>query len=187
MANAAAETRLSSILHGELRRVVRSVLAHNRQDCVLETAAVLNEIFLRIAPYRRQLLSSPGEWQSRAHFMMAAAPQLRDTIRSFACRNGATRQSVGLGFGSPPPGEPPMIYDFFSVDRLLTTLAASEANLATTLELVCFGGLTDREVAFVLNIPLAKATRDRECAWNWLLKKMSGHMEKQSGENTTAP
>ena len=61
-----------------------------------------------------------------------------------------------------------------ALDEALTRLAASDGRAARIIELRYFGGLTDEEVAEVLNISEATVKRDLKFARAWLFDILGG-------------
>src|SRR5580700_8569556 len=69
--NEEAREAFIPVVYDELRRIARRHLWHERPDHTLQSAALVNEAYLRLV---RQ---DPPQWQDRAHFLAVAAQLMR--------------------------------------------------------------------------------------------------------------
>ena len=65
--DAAALDQLIPLVHGELRRLARRYMGHERAGHTLQPTALVNEAYLRLLDLRQM------RWQDRAHFFAMAA------------------------------------------------------------------------------------------------------------------
>jgi RNA polymerase sigma factor (TIGR02999 family) len=72
--NEEAREALIPVVYDELRRIARRHLWHERPDHTLQSAALVNEAYLRLA---RQ---DAPQWQDRAHFLAVAAQLMRHIL-----------------------------------------------------------------------------------------------------------
>jgi len=150
--------------------------ADEGQHHALEPAAVVNEALLRLfqSRYRLGLTNSIAllDWQSRAHILALASRQMRLVLNDYVTRRTRTRTRVSthitIALKDPVFGDADGTHDFTFIDRLLKLLAETDANLSRILEMCCFGGMSDREIALVEHSSTSKAKKDRELAHNWL-------------------
>src|SRR5260370_17309491 len=63
--------RLTPIVYDELHRLARRFMKGERPGHSLQTTALVNEAYMRLADYRRM------QWQDRAHFFAASAHVMR--------------------------------------------------------------------------------------------------------------
>lgn len=70
--------RLTPIVHGELRKIARKYMAHERRNHTLQPTALINEAYVRLVHMRQP------SWQSRAHFFALSAQIMRRILVDFA-------------------------------------------------------------------------------------------------------
>src|SRR3954465_633024 len=73
-----ALAQLTPLVLGELRRLARSYLRHERGDHTLQTDALVNEAYLRLVDL------SQVEWRDRAHFFALSARLMRRILVDYA-------------------------------------------------------------------------------------------------------
>jgi RNA polymerase sigma-70 factor, ECF subfamily len=78
-----ALTELTPLVYEELHRIAHHFMERQRPNHTLQTTALVNEAYLRLADQ-----SSPN-WQSRAHFLAVAARAMRQILVSYARRDRA--------------------------------------------------------------------------------------------------
>lgn len=160
-----ARDQVMDLLYPELKRVASLRMRHERSDHTIQATALVNEFFLQLA--RRQGF----EWNNRAHFLAVASRMMRRMLIDYARMQGAGKrggrdvrvQIAGLGLASQ--GDSLYVLEF---EELLDLMAASDARMASVVELRCFGGLTFREIGTVIGIDERTAKRDWKFARAWL-------------------
>src|SRR6202020_2058257 len=85
----AALDGLLPAVYEELRRLAHCELRHERPDHTLQSAALVNEAYLRL--FRLQ----PPQWESRTHFFAVAAQLIRRSRVAPAGRGGGGRRGFG--------------------------------------------------------------------------------------------
>ena len=165
----AALAELTPLVYDELRRVAHHYLSGQRSNHTLETTALVNEAYLRLAD------QTNPRWQNRAHFFAVAARAMRQILVSYA----RTRQAQKRGRGAfkvdldeaalVSPGESKQIVD---LHEALEQLSALDSRKAQIVELKYFGGLNYEEIAEVLKISRITVRRDWEFAKVWLYTEL---------------
>src|ERR1700680_3563491 len=163
--NEEAREALIPVVYNELRRQARRHLRGERPDHTLESAALVNEAYLRLV---RQ---GTPQWQNRAHFFGVAAQLMRHILVDHA-RN---RLAAKRGAGAPRLALDPQIslpqkreVDLLALDDALTRLAALDPQQSRLIELRFFGGLSIEETAVVLGISPVTVKREWVTARAWL-------------------
>src|SRR6516164_4269881 len=87
--------RLVPLVYPELRRMARRQMARENPNHTLQTSALINEAYLKLAD------GQAVEWQNRAHFFAVAAQLMRHILidharRPFFDKRGAGAQHVPL-------------------------------------------------------------------------------------------
>src|SRR5262249_16450938 len=77
-ADDAALAELTPLVYEELHRVAHHYLSGQRRDHTLQTTALVNEAYLRLAD------QTNPRWQDRAHFFAVAARAMRQILVSYA-------------------------------------------------------------------------------------------------------
>src|SRR6266704_5080860 len=85
----AALAELTPLVYEELRRLAHHHMGGERLDHTLQTTALVNEAYLRLAD-----LTNPS-WQSRAHFFAVAARAMRQILVNYAKSYRAQKRGGG--------------------------------------------------------------------------------------------
>jgi RNA polymerase sigma-70 factor (ECF subfamily) len=164
-----AREALVPLVYDELRRIARRYLWRERPDHTLQSAALVNEAYLRLVQQ-----GSP-HWQNRAHFFGVAAQLMRhilvDHARArLAAKRGAgvPRLSLDAEVALPQKRE----VDLVALDDALNRLAKLDLPQSRIIELRFFGGLSIEETALVLDISPATVKREWATARTWLKREM---------------
>jgi RNA polymerase sigma factor (TIGR02999 family) len=167
--NEEAREALIPVVYNELRRQARRHLRGERPDHTLESAALVNEAYLRLV---RQ--DSP-QWQNRAHFFGVAAQLMRHILVDHARRRLANKRGAGAPLLSLDPELAPAQgpgIDLVALDDALGKLATLDSQQARLIELRFFGGLSIEEAAVVLGISPATVKREWATARAWLRREL---------------
>jgi RNA polymerase sigma factor (TIGR02999 family) len=167
--NEEARDALIPVVYGELRRLARRHLWRERPDHTLQSAALVNEAYLRLV---RQ---DVPQWQNRAHFFGVAAQLMRHILVDHA-RN---RLAGKRGGGAPrlaldpelAPAQNPEI-DLVALDGALDKLTALDPKQGRLIELRFFGGLSIEETAVVLGVSPATVKREWATARAWMRREL---------------
>src|SRR5881296_4552925 len=87
--NDAALAELTPLVYEELRRLAHRQLGGQRPDHTLQTTALVNEAYLRLAD------QTNPRWQNRAHFFAVAARAMRQILVSYARSQQAKKRGGG--------------------------------------------------------------------------------------------
>lgn len=169
--------RLIDCVYKELRRLAGYYMKSERPDHTLQPTALVHEVFLKI------IATDAVEWQDRAHFFAVAASQMRRILVDHARAARAAKRGGGLkvdlenveALAGSQDGS------MIEVDDALTKLERAEPRAAKIVELKFFSGLTDKEVAEVLGIPVISVRRDWEFARAWLFQRLKPSGAGQPG------
>src|SRR6266481_7655116 len=167
--NEEAREALIPVVYNELRRQARRYLRGERIDHTLESAALVNEAYLRLV---RQ---EAPQWQNRAHFFGVAAQLMRHILVDHA----RSRLAAKRGAGVPRLALDPQIalpqrreVNLVALDDALTRLETLDPQQSRLIELRFFGGLSIEETAVVLGISPASVKREWATARAWLQREM---------------
>ena len=166
----AALDRLTPLVYDELRRLAHRYLRNERGGHTLETTALVNEAYLRLANQQRV------EWQDRTHFFAVTAQVMRHVLidharrRHYAKRGGEHARQVPLEEAHAMSNE--RAAELVALDEALDKLAQLDPRKARVVELRYFGGLSLEETAAVLEVSVMTVRRDWRAARAWLYKAM---------------
>jgi RNA polymerase sigma factor (TIGR02999 family) len=124
-------------------------------------------------------------WDSRGHFFAAAAEAMRRILVENARRkgrekHGADRRRCGLeAVEASVRGTDTNV---LAVDEALNKLAEKHQEKAELVKLRYFAGLTHREAASALGIPIATADRHWRYARAWLAREMGRESSSDGGK-----
>ena len=161
----AALAELTPLVYEELRDLAHRHMGGERPDHTLQTTALVNEAYLRLAD------QTNPRWQNRAHFFAVAARAMRQILVSYARSNRAQKRGGGAfkveldEAAIVSPEESKAIVDLHEALERLGTLDSRKAQV---VELKYFGGLNYDEMAEVLKISRVTVKRDWRFARAWL-------------------
>ena len=165
----AALAELTPLVYEELRRLAHHFMEGQRPDHTLQTTALINEVYLRLAD------QTNPRWQNRAHFFAVAARAMRQILVSYARSQRSQKRGGGAvkveldDAALVSPEESKEIVDLHEALERLTTLDSRKAQV---VELKYFGGLNYDEIAEVLKISRVTVRRDWEFARLWLYTEL---------------
>lgn len=166
--DAAARERLVPIVYNELRRLAHHYMRGERAGHTLQTTALVNEVYLRLAGIDGM------RWRDRAHFFAMAATLMRRVLVDYARQRG--REKRGAGVSLTPLDEQAVAaqpgVDIVALDQALGRLAAADPQQSRVVELRFFAGLSVEETAEALGISPATVKRDWATAKLWLFNEL---------------
>ena len=147
-------------------------MAGERQNHPLQTTALINEAYIRLIGWKNV------RWQNRAHFFAVAAQLMRKILVDIARARRRTKRGGGAPETTLDEGcvfRQERTRDLLAVDEALTRLAEVDSRKSRIVELRFFGGLTEEEVAAVLQISDRTVRREWNLAKAWLHSEISGN------------
>ena len=161
----AALEELAPLVYEELRRLAHRHMDGQRPDHTLQTTALVNEAYLRLAAQ-----TSPS-WQNRAHFFAVAARAMRQILVNYA-KSARTQKrgggAVKIELDDVALVSPQESKEIVDLHEALEKLAALDSRKAQVVELKYFGGLNHDEIGEVLKISSITVRRDWVFARAWL-------------------
>jgi RNA polymerase sigma-70 factor (ECF subfamily) len=164
-----ALTELTPLVYEELRRLAHYFMEGQRPDHTLQTTALVNEAYLRLADQ-----TNPN-WQNRAHFFAVAARAMRQILVNYAKSSRAQKRGGGafkVELDEAALVSPEESKEIVDLHEALERLAALDSRKAQVVELKYFGGLNYDEMAEVLKISRVTVRRDWEFAKVWLYTEL---------------
>lgn len=165
---------LIPLVYDELRRLAASRLAHLPPGQTLQPTALVHDAFLRLVGD-----ADPG-WNGQARFFGAAAMAMRNILveqarRKGAIKHGGNRKRVGAQADDLPDISTSLASEeIVSLDEVLDEFGAAHPRHARVVMLRYFVGLTNEQIAEVMDIGLSTVKRDWRFACAWLRRRMEG-------------
>src|SRR5947209_6975613 len=134
----AALAELTPLVYEELRQLAHRQMRAERSDHTLQTTALVNEAYLRLADQ-----TNPN-WQSRAHFFAVAARAMRQILVNYAKSNRAQKRgggSVRIELDEAAILSPEQSKEIVDLHEALERLGTLNLRKARVVELKYFGGL----------------------------------------------
>ena len=161
--------QLAPMVHSELYRLAKRYMGGERAGHLLQPTALVNEAYMRLIDWKNV------EWKNRAHFFGVSAQLMRRILVDFARQRprfgGQTAPhisidenlTVGMGQGD----------DLVALDNALSSLAKIDERKSRIVEMRFFGGLSNEEIAEVLQISTVTVIREWNKAKAWLYRELS--------------
>ena len=167
--NDAVLSELTPLVYEELRRLAHHHMGGQRPNHTLQTTALINEVYLRLAN------QTNPRWQNRAHFFAVAARAMRQILVSYARNQGSQKRGGGavkVDLDEAALVSPQESKEIVDLHEALESLATLDSRKAQVVELKYFGGLYYDEMAEVLKISRVTVRRDWEFARLWLYTEL---------------
>jgi RNA polymerase sigma-70 factor, ECF subfamily len=162
-----APTKLMPLVYDELRRIARRYMAKERTGHTLQTTALVNEAYLKIAKHR------VVQWKDRVHFFALAAQAMRLLLVDHARRRGRVKRSPEcLSLDEDALASSDKGVDVLALHDALDRLAAIDPRKSQLVELRYFGGLSVEEIAEALEIAPVTVKREWAKAKAWLYDQL---------------
>src|SRR5207244_11249682 len=145
------------LVYGELRRLAHRHMGGERPDHTLQTTALVNEAYLRLAD------ETHPRWQNRAHFFAVDARVMREILVSYARSQRCQKRGGGalqIALDEAALVSPQESKEIVDLHEALERLATLDSRKAQVVELKYFGGLNYDEMAKVLKISAVTVRRD---------------------------
>src|SRR6266567_3203871 len=165
----AALAELTPLVYEELRHLAHHFMEGQRPDHTLQTTALVNEAYLRLAD------QTNPRWQNRAHFFAVAARGMRRILVSYARSQRSQKRGGGalkMELDETAIVSPEESQEIVDLHEALERLGALDSRKAQVVELKYFGGLNYDEMAEVLKISSITVRRDWRFAKAWLYTEL---------------
>ena len=168
--DAGAADELLPLVYDELRKLAASHMRRERPGHTFSPTDLVSEAYVRL------LQGAPDAWDDRVHFFAIAARVMRQILvdharKRAAGKRGAGGEKVELDGDVPALERPAHV---LALDDALRELAQFDERKARAIELVYFGGMTQDEVAAVLEVSVTTVARDLKVAEAWIRGQMAG-------------
>ena len=166
-----ALAELMPIVCGDLCRLARSLLRREVEGHVLEPAALVSEVYLRLHGLRS------ARWESRAHFYNFVVRLMRQILADHARAAGRRkrgREVQHLPLETVADQAAASGDERRALSDALLDLRRIDPQRFRVIELRCFVGLTAEETAATCGVSLSTVKRDWSEARLWLRRALTG-------------
>jgi RNA polymerase sigma factor (TIGR02999 family) len=159
---------LTPLVYTDLKRLARYMFRDQPPGHILQPTAVINEAYLKLAHHANR------NWQNRAHFFAVCARAMRQVlvdqyrIEHRAKRNAVIVRLEDLGEIAAGP-----VKEYLEIDFMLDRFTLVRPRAARVVELRVFGGLSNQEIADVLQISANTVMKDWNIAKAWFGRTMN--------------
>jgi RNA polymerase sigma factor (TIGR02999 family) len=164
-----ALAELTPLVYEELRRLAHRHMGGERPDHTLQTTALVNEAYLRLAGQTNL------NWQSQAHFFAVAARAMRQILVNYAKSYQAQKRGGGaikVELDQAAIVSPEQSRSIVELHEALERLGTLDSRKARVVELKYFAGLNHDEIAEVMKISTVTVRRDWVFAKAWLYDEL---------------
>jgi RNA polymerase sigma factor (TIGR02999 family) len=169
-----ATDELLPLVYDELRQLAAARMAREQAGQTLQPTALVHEVWLRLAGNTAQ------SWQNRAHFFGAAAEAMRRILIERARRKSRLKRGSGqallniadLDVMAAMPDDKVLL-----VDEALAQLEAEDPEKARIVSLKFFAGLTNEQIAELLNVNERTVRRQWNFARAWLFDRITNQRD----------
>ena len=170
------------LVYDRLRAQARRHMRLERSGEILQTTALVHEVYLRLA--RGQEV----DWHDRVHFFALSAQLMRRILigaaraRTAAKRGGGAARfdhSSAVDLDQIPTAES-SASSLCALDDALESLARIDPRRAQVVELRFFGGLSVEETAEALQVSPQTVMRDWRLARAWLARELRSERVRQA-------
>jgi len=163
--DAGAQAEIIPLIYPELRKIAARYMRRERAEHTLQATALVHEAYLRMIAQHNQ------DWQNRAHFFGVAADLMRQILVDHARRHLAARRGGGarhVELSEILVGTESAADSVLEIDDAIRNLSKLDPRQSEIVVMRVFAGLTEEEIAAVLNVSDRTVRRDWKMAKAWL-------------------
>jgi RNA polymerase sigma factor (TIGR02999 family) len=168
--NRQASDALFDSIYQELRRLARSQRRRWSGNPTLNTTALINEAYLKLADH------TLASYKDRSHFFATASKAMRQILVNYAERIAAAKRGgtpVRVTLTGLSLHDDNTLEDLLQIDALLNELDNSNPRHCRVFELRVFGGMTIEETASAVGVSEATVKRDWAVVSAWVFSRMN--------------
>lgn len=161
---------LSALVYQELKRIAANHLRNQLPGHTLQPTALVHEAYVKLQGWEG------ADLKDRGHFLAIAGKLMRQVLAEHARTKNAAKRGGGWrrlemedSIVVSTDGSPEMI----ALDDALSSLATTDPRKCKIVEMRFFGGLTESEIAELLEVSVTTVGREMRLALAWLYREMS--------------
>jgi RNA polymerase sigma factor (TIGR02999 family) len=164
-----AVNELMPAVYDQLRRMADAKLRGERANHTLNATALVHEAYLKLVDQNRV------SWKDRAHFYAFAAQAMRRILINYARNRLAQKRGGGqviATFVDQDVARETKAEELIALDDALELLKKMNERQCKVVEFRFFGGLSQEEIAEVLEVSVPTVRRDWRMARAWLSREL---------------
>jgi RNA polymerase sigma-70 factor (ECF subfamily) len=165
-----AANQLIPLVYQQLRRKAKALLRRERDGHTLQPTALVNDALMRL------IGANSLDWHCRAQFFAVSAAVMRRILIDHArvhrtAKRGGDLRRLSL--------DDRLTYDWrqaeslLDLDEALNRLQDVDPRLTRVIEMKFFVGMSEHEIADVMNLSVRTVKRDWHFARDWLYREMT--------------
>jgi len=167
--DASAFDRLMPLVYDELKRMAGRELQHEQAAQAPSATALVHELYLKLVD------QADLDWHGRAHFFTIAARAMRQILVDHARRRNAKKRGGDwqrITLVDHLLSDASKQNDLLALDAALNRLHTISERMCSVVEYRFFGGMTEKEIAEVLEVSARTVQRDWVKARAWLYNEL---------------
>ena len=164
------------VIYREMRAIAARMMQGERRDHTMQATDLVHEAFLRLVDQRRV------RWQDRRHFFAIAARMMRRILVNHARRRASLKRGGDLArtvLSETDHAWPEIRPDVIAVDDALSAFEIVDPEKARIVELRFFAGLSNTEIAELLECSEKTIRRHWKVAQIWLYRELAGTSNRE--------
>lgn len=159
---------VDAAVYQQLKNAARALLQVRRADMSLTPTSLVHDAYVRLTGSER------SRWRSEAHFRAAAATSMRHILVDRARRRATDKHGGGWARVTLTGlGDDPMDVGVVALSDALDQLAAFDPRGAEIVQMRFLAGMSNEEIASVLELSVRTVERDWRAARAWLLDTLA--------------
>ncbi len=162
-----AEAELMQLAYPVFKDIAKAQLRKHHNLVTLCSTEIANEAYLKLAS------KAEIDWHDRNHFFAMAATITRHLVIDYIRSKNSQKRGGDIpfvSFGELQSGIPSVdeSIDWLGIDQAITELELNDQDAARLVELKIFAGMTNKQIADVLNCSEATIKRRWRFTRTWL-------------------
>jgi RNA polymerase sigma factor (TIGR02999 family) len=165
-----AENDLVEAIYPQLHKIALNCLRGERPNHSLQATALVNEAYIQLVGQLDK------DWENRAHFFAVAAQLMRRILVDYARARNAKKRGGGkvkVELQDSMIVSEDRLDEVIAVDAALEKLAKIDERQCRIVVMHYFGGMSDEEIAGLLEISPRTVSRELSFAKAWLRGELS--------------
>ena len=165
-----AQDEIIKVLYHELRSFAGNILKNENQTITFQATELVSEVYLRMFD------SDQLGWTDRSHFLSTAIVVMRRFLVDHARKKNRVKRISKkdmVAYDDNFSNTASLDLDVVGLDDALSELEQLDDRQAKIVEMRFFGGLSETEVAKILDVSRSTVKREWKAAKMWLLHQMT--------------
>jgi len=166
-----SQDQLLPLVYDELKRLANHHMKCESKAHTWQATELVHEAFIK-------LVGADIEWQNRKHFCAVASRAMRRILVDHARAKNAQKRRGGyvqITLVTDVPQQSMEIQDILALDQALIKLSEIDPRKSQIIELIYFSGLSQEEIAELLDTSRSTIHREFKFCKAWLKRELGEH------------